>query len=486
MTVDVISCCKGCDVLNLKMTTQLGAFDLTGIEPEVMALLLGFMLFAVVILIILFMLSRALRTLRTGAERFASGDLTQAIEVDGPLQVASLGESLNKMAQQLGDRLRTVIEQRNELETVLASMVEGVIAFDLDERILNFNRAAEQFLRMSVRDVIGRSIHEVIRNPGLQSLVAQVLEADQHVEADLVLTLPVLDPKDPARTIYREHYLQAQGTALRDARGKRVGGLIVLHDVTEMRRLEQVRRDFVSNVSHEIKTPISTIKASAETLIDSGLLIEEESVPGSGGVPNFLAIIARQADRLHAIVEDLLTLARLEQEGEVKHVELVLSPIENLLSDALETCSSKAQQKQISIEMHCEEDLKASINAPLLEQAVVNLLDNAIKYSHAGTPVELKAATVNGQVQITVRDHGLGIEAEHLPRLFERFYRSDKARSRAMGGTGLGLSIVKHVCTVHGGQVEVESKVGLGSIFRITLPAYEEVAQTDVASIRER
>ena len=288
-------------MLSHNPTLAIAAFDLSGAEPHILALLIGFGLFAAVMFIILMLISRALRTLRTGAERFAAGDLTQAIEVDGPLQVASLGESLNKMAQQLGDRLRTVIEQRNELETVLASMVEGVIAFDLDERILNFNRAAELFLRMSVRDVIGRSIHEVIRNPGLQSLVAQVLEADAPVEADLVLILPVSDPKDRTQTIYREHYLQAQGTALRDARGKRVGGLIVLHDVTEMRRLEQVRRDFVGNVSHEIKTPISTIKASAETLIDSGILSEEE------GVPNFLAIIARQADRLHAIVEDLLT-----------------------------------------------------------------------------------------------------------------------------------------------------------------------------------
>lgn len=445
------------------LTIGLGTIDLTGLKP-VLALLGGVLLLTAVMIIILFMISRSMRTLRNGAERFASGDLTQAIEVDGPLQVASLAESLNKMAQQLGDRLRTVIEQRNELETVLASMVEGVIAFDLDERILNFNRASELFLRMSVRDVIGRSIHEVIRNPGLQSLVTQVLEADQPVEADLVLTLPVLDPKDPARTIYREHYLQAQGTALRDARGKRVGGLIVLHDVTEMHRLEQVRRDFVGNVSHEIKTPISTIKASAETLIDSGLLAEED------GVPNFLAIIARQADRLHAIVEDLLTLARLEQEGEVNHVELTLASVGSVIHDALETCSAKAQAKQINIQLECTTEIKARINAPLLEQAIVNLLDNAIKYSPEQSMVQVIARQDKQWIQIDICDHGQGIEAEHLPRLFERFYRSDKARSRALGGTGLGLSIVKHVCTVHGGNVEVESKIGYGSTFRISLP----------------
>ncbi len=459
------------------MTFGLAALDLTGIGPQVLAILLGFLLFAMVILFILFMISRAMRTLRTGAERFASGDLTQAIEVTGPLQVASLGESLNKMALQLGDRLRTVIEQRNELETVLASMVEGVIAFDMDERILNFNRASELFLRMSVRDVIGRSIHEVIRNPGLQSLVAQVLESDAPVEADLVLTLPVADPHDPSRTVYREHYLQAQGTALRDARGKRVGGLIVLHDVTEMQRLEQVRRDFVGNVSHEIKTPISTIKASAETLIDSGLLAEEE------GVPNFLAIIARQADRLHAIVEDLLTLARLEQEGESKHVELVKSSIHQVINDAMETCSAKAHAKHIDIQLTCEDDLMAHINAPLLEQAIVNVLDNAIKYSVEGSPVEVHATSTDGWLKIDIRDHGQGIEAEHLPRLFERFYRSDKARSRALGGTGLGLSIVKHVCTVHGGSIDVQSKIGEGSTFRISLPLNASPNESDTADI---
>lgn len=468
--------CRNSPLHEKVMSFELGAFDLTGLEPQVLALLGGFFLCATVILIILFMISRSMRTLRKGAERFASGDLTQAIEVDGPLQVASLGESLNKMAQQLGDRLRTVIEQRNELETVLASMVEGVIAFDLDERILNFNRASELFLRMSVRDVIGRSIHEVIRNPGLQSLVAQVLEADTPVEADLVLTLPVLDPKDPARTIYREHYLQAQGTALRDARSKRVGGLIVLHDVTEMRRLEKVRRDFVSNVSHEIKTPISTIKASAETLIDSGLLQQEEE-----GVPNFLAIVARQADRLHAIVEDLLTLARLEQEGETSHVELAIGSVSNVIEDAMETCSAKAQAKQIIIEFQCEENLQAHINAPLLEQAIVNLMDNAIKYSSEKSIVEITAQTTGNWIQIDIQDHGQGIEAEHLPRLFERFYRSDKARSRALGGTGLGLSIVKHVSTVHGGTIEVQSKIGMGSTFRISLPTPQNNSQSEIS-----
>lgn len=457
-------------LFDLWMTTGLAAFDLTGAGPHVLAVLGGFILFATVMLIILYMISRALSALRTGAERFASGDLTQAIEVDGPLQVASLGESLNKMAQQLGDRLQTVIEQRNELETVLGSMVEGVVAFDLDERILNFNRAAEQFLRMSVRDVIGRSIHEVIRNPGLQSLVSQVLESDQPVEAELVLTLPSIDPNDMGRTMYYEHYLQAQGTALRDARGNRVGGLIVLHDITEMRRLEQVRRDFVGNVSHEIKTPISTIKASVETLIDSEIFTPQE------GVPDFLAIIARQADRLHAIVEDLLALARLEQEGQVNHADLRVAPIAPVLRDALETCSTKLKENQTTIELQCPEDLTANINAALLEQAVVNLLDNALKYSPNHTPVEVVAKLVDEQVVISVRDFGLGIEPEHLPRLFERFYRTDKARSRAMGGTGLGLSIVKHVCGVHGGHIDVESKLGQGSTFRITLPPPPEVS----------
>ncbi|MBL4700720.1 MAG: PAS domain-containing protein [Phycisphaeraceae bacterium] len=446
------------------MTTGLATAKLSSENLPVLAVLVGFILFAAVILIILFMLSRALRALRIGAERFASGDLTQAIEVDGPLQVASLGESLNKMAQQLGDRLRTVIEQRNELETVLSSMVEGVVAFDLDERILNFNNAAEQFLGMRVSDVIGRSIHEVIRNPGLQSLVAKVLESDEPVEAELVLTLPAMDPADMGRTTYREHFLQAQGTALRDARGMRVGGLIVLHDVTQMRRLEQVRRDFVGNVSHEIKTPISTIKASVETLIDSGVQVKEE------GVPDFLAIIVRQADRLNAIVEDLLSLARLEQEGGVNHVDLVLGSVQSVLRDAVETCSSKARQKEITIELRDLDDLQAHINAPLLEQAIVNLLDNAIKYSSLGCVVELSAELICGQVRISICDHGQGIEPEHLPRLFERFYRTDKARSRAQGGTGLGLSIVKHVCTVHGGHIEVQSKPGEGSTFYITLP----------------
>ncbi len=444
----------------LAQVTEAGDSELPG---TIVGLLAGFGLIALVTLIVLSRLSRGLRVLRQGANRFARGDLTQPVVVDGPLQIASVAESLNAMAQQLDERLRTVLEQRNMFGAVLASMTEGVIAFDLDQRLLNLNKAAATLLAVDANVAIGRSIQEVVRNASMLDFVAELFENEKPIEAMLTFSRPRFGQRG-ARL--EDQYIQAQGTVLSDAGGERIGGLVVLHDVTHLRRLEAIRRDFVANVSHELKTPISTIKAAAETLQET--LVESEA-----GDPNFVAIICRQADRLHAIVEDLLTLARLEQEGEAQHIDLIRAPVAPVLRNAIETCQGKAAAKNVLMELIAPPDLQARINANLLEQAVVNLIDNAVKYSPEAGVVRVELEHTDTEAQILVTDHGPGIETEHLPRLFERFYRTDKARSRQMGGTGLGLAIVKHVCQVHGGQVTVDSTVGQGSVFCIHLPRGE-------------
>jgi two-component system phosphate regulon sensor histidine kinase PhoR len=238
----------------------------------------------------------------------------------------------------------------------------------------------------------------------------------------------------------------------------------VLDDVTRLRRLENLRRDFVANVSHELKTPITSIKGFIETLQDGALNNE-------GDARRFLEIMARQADRLNAIIEDLLHLSRVEEEAAQQDIELKEQPLRESLQAALHGCQHKAGARQIPLKLKCETGLCARINAPLLEQAVVNLLDNAIKYSAPGSPVEVEAGQEKDGIAIRVRDGGCGIAAEHLPRLFERFYRVDKARSRQMGGTGLGLAIVKHIAQAHGGRVAVTSRPGEGSVFSLHLPA---------------
>jgi two-component system phosphate regulon sensor histidine kinase PhoR len=242
------------------------------------------------------------------------------------------------------------------------------------------------------------------------------------------------------------------------------GAVLVLNDVTRLRRLERVRRDFVANVSHEIKTPITTIAGFVETLLDGALDDKEET-------GRFLRIVRRHAERLESIVEDLLTLARLEQEGEAGSVATEETAVLEVLQAAVEACRFQAGQKGIALVVEGDARLRAPMNAPLIEQALVNLVDNAVKYSPERSTVTIAAEATPEETVLKVADHGTGIAAADLPRIFERFYRVDRARSRKLGGTGLGLSIVKHVASVHGGRATVESSPGEGSTFALHLPA---------------
>lgn len=421
----------------------------------VIGVLVGAGLFAAVMLLILLMISRSINEMRRGADRFAHGDLSQRIAIQGPLQLSGLAEALNQMAKQLQDRLSTVVQQRNELGAVLSSMAEGVVAVDLDERVLSLNRAAAELLDLDPSWAIGRSIQEVVRNSALQTFVAQTLSTSSDQQAEFMFNA------GPARSD-GPRFLEAQSAILHDAGGRRIGAVVVLHDVTSLRRLEAVRRDFVANVSHELKTPISAVKAAVETILDE---LHEDA--DQQDIERFLAIIARQSDRLAAIVEDLLSLARIEAGATQIAAELLPGNVASVIAAAREACSANAQKRQMAIETRCNPNLEARMNQPLFEQALVNLIDNAIKYSPEKTHVEVSAELVGQEVIVSVRDQGRGIEPEHLPRIFERFYRTDKARSRAMGGTGLGLSIVKHIAEAHRGRVSVDSMPGKGSTFRI-------------------
>ncbi len=397
-------------------------------------------------------IARPLEEMRRGADRFAHGELGQPLPVTGAEEVAGLAEALNRMAGQLDDRLGTVVRQRNEQEAVLASMVEGVLAVDRGERILRLNGAAEQLLGVTSAEATGRPIQEAVRKTDLQRFVTRALESEDPVESDIVL-----------RSAGEERFLQAHGTMLRDAQGEQIGALIVLNDVTRLRRLENMRKDFVANVSHELKTPITAIKGSVETLLD-GALSDPESAR------RFLQIIARQGERLNLIIDDLLTLSRIEQEADRREIALQRTPLQEVLRAAVQACSVAAAGRKVLIDLEVPEGLEVQVNPALLEQAVINLIDNAVKYSPADTRVRVEAEASGEGVSVRVRDQGCGIPREHLPRLFERFYRVDKARSRKAGGTGLGLAIVKHIVQAHGGRIEVESAPGEGSTFTILLP----------------
>jgi len=407
---------------------------------------------AAISLAVAYRITAALDGIRRGAERYAQGDLRYKLAVHPSQEIGGLAEAMNQMAAQLDEQISTIIQQRNELEIVLSGMVEGVVAVDMDEHVMKINRAAAEMLGVEPAQAQGRDIREVIRNAELQQFVAKALSSPEPVEGHIVLD------------VGGERMLQAHGTVLRNGQDRGLCALIVLNDVTRLRQLENIRQEFVANVSHELKTPITSIKGFVETLLDGAMNNPDEA-------RRFLGIIAKHADRLNSIIEDLLSLSRVEQEGEGHEIALEPGRVNDVVSAAIQSCALKAREKNVAIELACQDLLEARLNAELLEQAIVNLLDNAIKYSEQGSMVHVEISRGNGEVLISVRDHGCGIQKEHLPRLFERFYRVDKARSRKLGGTGLGLAIVKHIVQAHKGQVAVQSTPGKGSTFTIRLPA---------------
>lgn len=389
--------------------------------------------------------------LKTGAQRFAQGALEQTLVVPQTQEFAGLAEAMNSMALQLSERIRRTLQQSNELEAVLRSMVEGVLAVDNVGRIISINTAAARLLGSEPSRMNGLPLEVAVRNVALQQFVGSALASTAPIESEIVLHLG------------DEQTLQAHGTVLTDPNGESIGALVVLNDITRLRRLENVRRDFVANVSHELKTPITSIKGFVETLLDGAMESPDEC-------ERFLRIVGKHADRLNNIIEDLLTLSHLEQGEGAAEGFLVRANVTTAVRAAVQLCQQAAAGKEITLSIVAEEDQFAAINPPLLEQGIVNLIDNAVKYSDPGGHVRVNVRGDATGVHIDVQDEGVGIAAEHLPRLFERFYRVDKARSRGVGGTGLGLAIVKHIAQGHEGSISVESTPGHGSTFSFHLP----------------
>jgi len=396
-------------------------------------------------------ITRPIVAMKKSAGHFAGGDFSHRLAAPDSEEMAGLAEALNQMASQLDNRIKTIINQRNELETVLSSMREGVVAVDNQERVMSMNQAAAVLFECDRVQCQEKSIQEVVRNLPLQQFIRKGVSGREPEEDDIVL--------------YQngEKILNLKSSPLMDAGKKQIGTLVVINDVTQLRRLENMRKDFVANVSHEIKTPLTAIKGFVETLYQGNVDKPEET-------ERFLGIIQKHVDRLSSIIDDLLSLSRIEQENEGQVIQFEKKTIVDVFRSAVQICRPKAEEKNIDINITCDEHLESCFDPTLFEQAVVNLLDNAIKYSEPNSAIHLSANLDDSELTIIVADQGIGIAKKHLPRLFERFYRVDKARSRKLGGTGLGLAIVKHIAQAHGGQVTVKSTPGKGSTFTIHLP----------------
>ncbi len=395
-------------------------------------------------------ITQPLEKMRGGARRFADGDLLHRLALSNIREFSDLAETMNQMAAHLQQRIDEIDSQRSKTEAVLSSMREGVIATDMEQRVISINQTAAEMFNISMASVFGRSVLEVIRNHEFQEFLDRGLSTGESVESD------ILHHNDG------ERIFNVQCTPLLDLQ-KRIGGLVVISDVTQLRRLENMRRDFAASVSHEIKTPLTAIKGFVETLCTGEGDDREET-------RRFLTIIDKHVNRLATIIDDLMQLSRIESDLEVQQIGLECCRIEDVLNTAIGLCKEKSKEKGIDVKLACEADLSGKYDATLLEQAAVNLLDNAIKYSPAKSAIQIEALNLDDEIQIRFKDQGMGIAKKHLPRLFERFYRVDKARSRKLGGTGLGLAIVKHIAQAHGGNVSVDSELGKGSTFTLYLP----------------
>jgi two-component system phosphate regulon sensor histidine kinase PhoR len=361
-------------------------------------------------------------------------------------------ELINTLTIQLSERIQLDSQQKTQERAILSSMIEGVMAIDTQRCIINMNEAAAELFHVSVPEALGRRIEEIVRISAVLDFIQKIFDE----KIPVIRNLQLYEEK--------ERYLRAHGTLLFDESGDIIGALVVLFDITRMQQLEMIRKEFAANVSHELRTPITGIKGFVETLLEGKIGNQDES-------KRYLEIIARQTDRLAAIIDDLLSLARIEQHIERDRITVMQAEIRPVIERSAAAYDEQANRKGIEINIDCDESLSAEINTQLLEQAIGNLIDNAIKYSDSDSVIDISARQLGNEIEIAVNDQGCGIEERHFSRLFERFYRVDKARSRDLGGTGLGLAIVKHIAISHRGRVEVESSPGEGSKFIIRFPS---------------
>jgi len=432
------------------------ALTLEGVQKTLLAIrktvLLG-LLFALGFAFVLgsVLASRATRPINKMIQvsrKFSEGDFSRRIIQSSQDEIGELAVTLNKMAQDIENKIKEIENQSQKLAAIFNSMIEGVIVIDKSGRIISMNPTIEKIFGVSKGDVEGAVFLEAIRNNDIAEVIDAVLKKGNSLSVEITLIYPI-------RKIF-----EVSAVPIFDS-GAIAGCLVAIHDITEIRKLETVRKDFVANVSHELKTPLTSIKGFVETLLEGALDDKENN-------RNFLKIIQEHAERLNSLVEDLLSLSHLES----KEVALDKKNfnLRQQLEGIISGFKSQLKKKNIEIKNELPSGISVSADRGRIEQVFTNLIDNATKFNKENGAIRVYAEELNGKIKVFVEDSGIGIPEKDIPRIFERFYRVDKARSRELGGTGLGLSIVKHIVELHGGMVGVESIEGFGSKFWFILP----------------
>ena len=415
----------------------------------------------------LFWLFRPLSTLLNQAEKLANRESAKReMKAHSITEFQKLGAYLNQISDLIERNSNKYRARKNEQGAILASMREGVIAVTEELKVAHINEAASEMLKLSVDGAKRAPLYELIRIPQLQEFIKRSLSIQNSAQEEIVLDEGMKTMK----------VLSVRCTPLLEDDGlRKKGAVFVMSDVTEIRSLEGMRKDFVANVSHELRTPLTTIKGFAETILE----LSKQEV---GEVAlKFTEIIYRHANRLEILIEDLMTLSKLDKGGLAETTDFTDRKVNSIVQAAVEFCQPKARKKNIEIQFLQSGEMTVQASPTLLEQAFVNLVDNAVKYTPEGGVVKVSISEVLGDVSVSVKDTGIGIAPEHIPHLFERFYRVDKGRSRNMGGTGLGLAIVKNIVQAHGGEISVKSEVGYGSDFLLRIPQISNENQTNKA-----
>jgi two-component system phosphate regulon sensor histidine kinase PhoR len=446
----------------IRLALPLSQIDLSLVElrqRQLVATLIVLLIGALVAFAFARMFAARVQRLQRFSQRIAEGDFRPLIR-EGPRdELSDLADTLNLTAARMDREIRLLSGERNRSSAILRSMVEGVAVIDAEERVVFYNRAFSEILNVDAAGAEGRPLIEVVRNSDLLSLIRRALHGEEGLQTDITMGITQTQSFSITAAPVKALDVSASGRAPNE---KPSGAVVVLHDVTELRRLERVRQDFVANVSHEFKTPLTAIQGFAETLL-AGALDDPENNR------RFLEIIRNHAMRLARLTNDLLKLARIEagkMELEFSSVGLL-----ELIEACTETTLLKANRKEITLEITVPPQLPTVRgDAALLRDVLQNLLDNAIQYTPPRGHISVVASATTREAIITVADTGIGIPLADSERIFERFYRVDAARSREAGGTGLGLSIAKHIVEAHGGKLWVESTVGQGSKFSFSLP----------------